>query len=165
MESLYVCEFSNGHIKVGRSINPDARIAAHADRVACVGIELVEHRTFECVGPSEPREHHLISCCAGIATARHGGEWFAGLDFDAVCHWAARFANLDDQDCIKPAPKEDVALISQLGGPAAVADLLGWDRDGGAQRVTNWLNRKTGIPASVKLEFPGVFLRHLWQPA
>jgi len=34
MEYLYVCHFSNGHIKVGRSIHPKSRIASHADRVA-----------------------------------------------------------------------------------------------------------------------------------
>ncbi len=27
MQYLYVCHFSNGHIKVGRSIEPTARIA------------------------------------------------------------------------------------------------------------------------------------------
>lgn len=42
MEYLYVCHFSNGHIKVGRSIDPRARIAAHADRVACMGVEFVD---------------------------------------------------------------------------------------------------------------------------
>lgn len=33
-EYLYVCHFSNGHIKVGRSVHPKSRIASHADRVA-----------------------------------------------------------------------------------------------------------------------------------
>ena len=55
---------------------------------------------------------------------------------------------------------EDRALIEELGGPAAVADMLGYDkRDGGIQRVSNWLTR--GIPAAVKLERPDLFLRHL----
>ena len=31
MEYLYVCHFSNGHIKVGRSIDPKSRIASHAN--------------------------------------------------------------------------------------------------------------------------------------
>ena len=34
MSHLYVCHFSSGHIKVGRSIDPVARVAQHADRVA-----------------------------------------------------------------------------------------------------------------------------------
>ncbi len=30
MSHLYVCHFSSGHIKVGRSIDPVARVAQHA---------------------------------------------------------------------------------------------------------------------------------------
>lgn len=53
----------------------------------------------------------------------------------------------------------DWALITALGGPAKVADLLGYARDGGAQRVHNWKAR--GIPSAVKLERPDLFLPHL----
>jgi len=56
MDNLYVCHFSNGHIKVGRSVDPMARIAAHADRVGCLGIELVEHFLALCTqSPANPR--------------------------------------------------------------------------------------------------------------
>lgn len=92
MEYLYVCHFSNGHIKIGRSINPTARIASHTDRVACVGIELIEHRFFECVGYSGAAESRLIAYCAERATKRNKSEWFDGLDFEDVCEWAAEFA-------------------------------------------------------------------------
>lgn len=51
----------------------------------------------------------------------------------------------------------DAQLIEQLGGPAKVADLLGYDKDGGVQRVHNWITR--GIPAKVKLDHPHLFLR------
>lgn len=55
---------------------------------------------------------------------------------------------------------EDRALIEELGGPAKVAEMLGYDkRDGGVQRVSNWLTR--GIPAAVKVERPDLFMRHL----
>ena len=33
MISLYVCLFSNGHLKVGRSVNALARISQHEERV------------------------------------------------------------------------------------------------------------------------------------
>ena len=33
MSSLYVCLFSNGHLKVGRSVNALARISQHEERV------------------------------------------------------------------------------------------------------------------------------------
>ncbi len=56
MEYLYVCHFSNGHIKVGRSIDPRARIAAHADRVA-TDLDLLAHlqeRNAESSGAQHP---------------------------------------------------------------------------------------------------------------
>ena len=52
---------------------------------------------------------------------------------------------------------EDGAIIESLGGPAKVAELLGYDKAGGVQRVHNWITR--GIPPRVKLEHPDVFLR------
>jgi hypothetical protein len=52
--------------------------------------------------------------------------------------------------------KSDAALIDALGGPAKVAELLGYDKQrGGVQRVHNWLGR--GIPPRVKLERPDLF--------
>ena len=51
---------------------------------------------------------------------------------------------------------EDAALIDVLGGPAKLAELLGYDKQqGGVQRVHNW--RARGIPAKVKLERPDLF--------
>jgi hypothetical protein len=52
--------------------------------------------------------------------------------------------------------EHDKALIERLGGPAKVAELLGYEKDGGTQRVHNWTAR--GIPAKVKLERPDLFL-------
>jgi hypothetical protein len=52
--------------------------------------------------------------------------------------------------------EHDKALIERLGGPAKVAELLGYEKDGGTQRVHNWTSR--GIPAKVKLERPDLFL-------
>jgi hypothetical protein len=88
MEYLYVCHFSNGHIKVGRSIEPKARIAAHADRVSCVGIELVEHQIFECVASSIPAEAMLIDWCRNNCDVNHKNEWFVGTDYLSACEQA-----------------------------------------------------------------------------
>ena len=56
--------------------------------------------------------------------------------------------------------ESDKSLIERLGGPAKVAERLGYDkRKGGVQRVQNWLSR--GIPAAVKLQHPSIFLRKL----
>lgn len=51
----------------------------------------------------------------------------------------------------------DRELIEHLGGPAKVAELLNYDKNGGVQRVHNWMTR--GIPARVKLDHPEIFLQ------
>lgn len=53
----------------------------------------------------------------------------------------------------------DAELIRNLGGPSKVAELIGIDKRGGAQRVQNWITR--GIPDSVKVKHPQIFLREL----
>jgi len=50
----------------------------------------------------------------------------------------------------------DRELIERLGGPTRVAELLGWPKHGGAQRVQNWLTR--GIPPAIKVHRPDLFL-------
>lgn len=56
----------------------------------------------------------------------------------------------------EPHLQKDRDLIDQLGGPTRLAQRLGFDKLGGAQRVSNW--RVRGIPASVKVQFPHLFL-------
>ena len=53
-------------------------------------------------------------------------------------------------------PTGDAELIRQLGGPTKVANLLGYQENGRTQRVQNWMTR--GIPSSVKVQFPKIFL-------
>ena len=53
----------------------------------------------------------------------------------------------------------DSELIDELGGPAVLAGLLGYEKLGGVQRVHNWKVR--GIPARVKLQWPHLFLRQM----
>ena len=53
--------------------------------------------------------------------------------------------------------KSDKEIIAALGGPAKVAERLGYKKHGGPQRVTNWLSR--GIPYKVKLENQSLFLQ------
>jgi len=58
----------------------------------------------------------------------------------------------------------DTSLIEELGGPTKVAELLGYDKAGGPQRVHNWTKR--GIPAAVKVARPDLFLKaHPGAPA
>ena len=53
----------------------------------------------------------------------------------------------------------DREIIHRYGGPSKVAELIGLDKRGGAQRVQNWLVR--GIPSRVKVEFPSMFMSEL----
>lgn len=50
----------------------------------------------------------------------------------------------------------DSQIIHELGGPAKVAELLGYEKDGGTQRVHNWITR--GIPSKVKVDHPELFM-------
>lgn len=52
--------------------------------------------------------------------------------------------------------KDDAARIKRLGGPARLAEILGYSEPGGTQRVHNWTKR--GIPSFVKVERPDLFL-------
>lgn len=51
----------------------------------------------------------------------------------------------------------DTEKLIELGGPAKVAELLGYAKSGGVQRVQNWMTR--GIPDRVKVEHQAIFLR------
>jgi len=55
--------------------------------------------------------------------------------------------------------KADAELIDALGGPAALAKLLNMKQAGARQCVQWWKTR--GVPDSVKLEHPSIFLRDL----
>lgn len=52
----------------------------------------------------------------------------------------------------------DAERIASLGGPAKLAELLGFKKPGSTQRVSNWKSR--GIPPAVKLQRPDLFLRY-----
>lgn len=56
-----------------------------------------------------------------------------------------------------PNEHPDWKLILSMGGPVKVAQLLGYAKEGGAQRVQNWKYR--GIPPAVKVEHPKLFMR------
>jgi hypothetical protein len=59
------------------------------------------------------------------------------------------------------SPHPDWELITELGGPAKVAELLDYSKEGGVQRVQNWKHR--GIPPAVKLARPDLFLPGMQQ--
>jgi hypothetical protein len=58
-----------------------------------------------------------------------------------------------------PDESPDAKLIRQLGGPARICELLGYEKEGGVQRVHNWIAR--GIPPAVKVQRPDLFMPEL----
>jgi DNA-binding transcriptional regulator YdaS (Cro superfamily) len=127
---LYACRFSNSVVKVGRTLFPQARLAAHERRVACAGITLVERHTAACVGHLGAAERALIERCSASARSRNSSEWFEGLDFAAVKRWVDEFAATAFQ---APASEPRVQrsrneaideAIEIAGGPTALARAL-----------------------------------------
>lgn len=96
-EHLYVCHFSNGHIKVGRSIDPISRIASHADRVSCMGVQLIEKHIVECKGNVILAEANLIGKACELSVERFANEWFTGLDYLEICEIADECAAYTEQ--------------------------------------------------------------------
>jgi hypothetical protein len=94
MESLYVCLFSNGHIKVGRSADVGERIRQHMERVSCLGVKLQHSMHFPCVGSAARAEAALIARCNEKAKGRHKNEWFYGLLYTDAAMWAEECAAL-----------------------------------------------------------------------
>lgn len=60
---------------------------------------------------------------------------------------------------LKHSIDADRVLIESLGGPTRLAELLGFPKTGGVQRVQNWKDR--GIPATIKIAYPHIFLVEL----
>jgi len=158
MQYLYVCHFSNGHIKVGRSSDPKSRIAEHEERVSCLGVELVESNYFECVGHVIPSETALINRCAGFATKRNKSEWFEGLDFETVRAWADEIANteyvLQQHDDSPKGGMTKKTAIALLGGtPSLAAKAMGYKA---VQAIYMWPDV---LPQSVADRVGGVLSR------
>lgn len=143
MTHLYVCEFSNGTIKVGRSIDPKGRVETHAMRVACVGVSLIRSDEFVCVGSDSRAESDLIRRCTAEAVSVRGNEWFEGLDYAVVCEWASVSASTPDI-AVVPNTKNPILLlaIEACGGRAKFQRSLNIT----AQVTWNWLNRENCPP-------------------
>lgn len=133
MSALYVCLFSNGHLKVGRSVNALARIAQHEERVSCLGVELVDYRVFDCITHPGSAEAALIERCVEACSKRNKNEWFEGVDFDSACEWAAECAST-------PITSGATNVIEALGGVAEVARIFKI----AMPSVSNW--KHEGIP-------------------
>lgn len=91
-QSIYACLFSSGLIKVGRSIDPQSRMASHEERLSCTGVYLVDTHFMDVDGCVIACERELIKRCNEASAKRHKSEWFDGLDFAMVSAWIDEIA-------------------------------------------------------------------------
>ena len=87
---LYLCQFSQGTVKVGVGADAAARLASHKAAGAVFGITVVRTDVIPCELPRKA-EKLLIEWCASNSTAINGREWFDGLNYEA-CFAAAKSA-------------------------------------------------------------------------
>lgn len=90
--SLYLCQFSQGTIKIGMGADAAARLATHKAAGAVFGITVARTDVIPCELPRKA-EKLLIEWCMRNSTARHGREWFDGMNYEA-CLAAANSASL-----------------------------------------------------------------------
>ena len=86
---LYVVEFDDGTIKVGYTVDPEARIKAHAFNAGKFRISIIRHWVSEPHVAARLNEKTLIAWCKPRAGSVHGEEWYTGLSFDEVRDAAA----------------------------------------------------------------------------
>lgn len=70
--------------------------------------------------------------------------------------WVRTTLMVDNMNTEAETIEADRKLIEGLGGPTKLAEILGYDKHGGVQRIQNWITR--GIPPKVKLQRPEIFL-------
>lgn len=153
MSALYVCLFSNGHLKVGRSVNALARISHHEARVSCLGVELVDYRVFDCVAHPGPAEAALIDRCVDACSKRNKNEWFEGVDFDSACEWAAECAStqtgIDEAIGVMGPIQDALTALRRTMSQAEIAKAIGVNQS----RISRWEGGdvSSGAEAAAKL--------------
>jgi len=90
ISGLYLCQFSQGTIKIGMGKDVEARLASHRAAGIVFGITVVRTDVVLCEN-MEKAERLLIEWCEQNSTACNGREWFDGLDYEA-CLVAAKTA-------------------------------------------------------------------------
>jgi hypothetical protein len=87
---LYLCQFSQGTIKIGMGVDVFARLVAHRAAGAVFGISIVRTDVIPCDIPRKA-EKLLIDWCVKNSVTCNGREWFKGVDYEE-CLAAAKTA-------------------------------------------------------------------------
>jgi hypothetical protein len=90
VSGLYLCQFSQGTIKVGMGGDAVARLAGHKAAGIAFGISVVRTDVIPCDHPKKA-ERLLIEWCGKHSIRCNGREWFDGVDYEE-CLAAAKAA-------------------------------------------------------------------------
>jgi hypothetical protein len=91
---VYICLFSEGTIKVGRSDSSlQSRLTSHTATADIFNISMVTHKAFACVD-SRVTEKALIKWCESNCSRSSGREWFSGISFNECVANAELFATM-----------------------------------------------------------------------
>lgn len=83
---LYALMFSNGIIKVGKSVRLQHRVNQHESNAKAYGLVIIDRYLLE---DTEITENELLAFCRGLASKtddgfNHHGEYFVGIDFEKI---------------------------------------------------------------------------------
>lgn len=82
--SLYVIEFDNGTVKVGRSTQPTVRIRQHGANADVFGIAISQTWTSDPVGNLTETEAAALDAVRPLARRVVKSEWLQGVSFDTA---------------------------------------------------------------------------------
>lgn len=86
---VYVIEFSNGVIKVGRTQNPEGRLSAHRGNARKFGAQVTNSWVSPLHEDWRENEHRLIGIAWALGGEVRGEEYFTGAAFDAMVRGAS----------------------------------------------------------------------------
>lgn len=148
---LYLCQFSQGTLKVGMGVDIGARLVAHRSAGAVFEISVSRTDIVPCDNPRKA-ERLLIEWCAANSSAQTGREWFSGVDYLACLNAAkqAAAAMMGPHPYRRPKPdmldmvlngfKHEQTKEAELY--AEVRVMLGHHLSGDGVAAFDWLHRE-----------------------
>ena len=129
---LYVVQFNSGVVKVGRTMNPSARLKSHATGGRPHGISVVAQWLSQPHLAAKRNERLLIAFCRSRYRSVNDGEFFVGAEPDQVVAYAEDLrASATCSDALRfqqygrnagkggSWPEEDPVAVVRLSGDLA----------------------------------------------
>lgn len=97
LEYLYVIEFQNGTVKVGRTTNPDKRLSDHRSTGKALGVPVTRAWVSDAHEGSEATEQMLLNV---LGQATEGREWFREVMFLHAVERATDIVQADTEPAV-----------------------------------------------------------------